>query len=109
MSMELDAFQAEVADRLNERGLTAEIFHSGGGIWGVRVELGNSELFSTCAADSEYDWTGWDLSGSDGEYIAHIKGEARPHGSKYRGTNPPNPITVADDLVRILDTLRGTK
>lgn len=100
-----DALRREVVDALVARGVKAEHWHSGGGIVGVRVELGSgADLFTTLEADGPANaWTLVDLSAADGEYVAGLEIQVRPLGSDWTPVGEPGEFAAAiEDLVLLM-------
>ena len=81
-----DQLRSDVLDELkphltiaNGNNATAELWHSGGGIIGLKVTVGRSELFTTLEADGDQAFVVADWTTTDGDLIATIEIQVRPH------------------------------
>ena len=102
---QLNEYCGQVIAELVSRGVNAEGWHAGGGIFGVLITTTTEcTLFSTLAVDGPavYQWNGWDLNDPDGEVVANLTSFSRPFGSSDEAGGPATPEEVADDVVTVL-------
>lgn len=97
-----DLRRAVVAD-LVVRGITAQHWHSGGGIVGIRIEVpSGADLFTTLETDDGEAWTGLDVCDADGELVASAHVHVRPLGSSWAPVGAPGEFAEAlADLVAL--------
>lgn len=104
---ELEFFQRDVVTALRSRGyVTAEWYHSGGGIMGVWVARRRTHLFGTLEQDGDrLHWTGFDMSDEEGNLIACVEIQVRPFGTPDEA-NAPTVDAMVSGIVRLLEVLR---
>ena len=113
---DLAAYQGAVLDTIRLLApprVTAQGWHSGGGINGLLIEAGDITLFSTLAADDDQAWTFFDLCDTDGRFLACVELQERPWGCTYtvtstvdRSGSVRSPLLIADDAVEATSTVR---
>ena len=110
-----DQLRSDVLDELkphltiaNGNNATAELWHSGGGIIGLKVTVGRSELFTTLEADGDQAFVVADWTTTDGDLIATIEIQVRPHGATVAGQAAPadDPATIAEAIAAVANRLR---
>jgi hypothetical protein len=91
-----DAYRAAVVDAINHHTtLTALGWGDSAGRY-VKVELPNGrELLSRLTSDEGEAWTGWDYTDDDGEMIASVELQVRPHGNTYGPAATPLEVAEA--------------
>lgn len=117
-----DQLRSDVLDELDTHltdvtaaNTSAELWHSGGGIIGLKVTVGRSELFTTLEADGDQafviaDWATIARSRprwSD-DLIGTIEIQVRPHGATVMGEARPadDPATIAEAIAAVINRLR---
>lgn len=105
----LGQYQSDVIDELTTRyGITAEGWHSGGGIFGVLITLpSKATLFSTLERDGDPSWLMFDWMDPNGDHIGSIESpDARPYGTseKWGGTATVNEMAAA--INKVVSNLR---
>lgn len=89
----LTTLQDEVVRLLTEMGDTAMGWHSGGGIFGIRIEAGESMFFTTLdGRDEPQAWVALDWSDADGEMIGYVEVQTRPYKGSHAPADPPEQI-----------------
>lgn len=86
----------------------AQPWHAGGGTFGTLIitPAGN-ELFYTLECDGDRaQWTGADLMDSDGELVANVEVQVRPHGHHHFNQLGGTPEQFATEIRRLLKALR---
>lgn len=98
----IDDYRAEVARLVDAHdGVSAEVWHSGGGIFGVRVEVGGLELFSTFILDGHApSWTPFDCCDTEHNLVSTLELQVRPydHPECY-GTKAGTPEQMAEEIL----------
>jgi hypothetical protein len=102
----LDQLQTEVNRILNSKGAKSQMWHSGGGIFGVFIDCPNGDnFFTTLDSDSGgYHSVVLDWNDSDGEVIAGVYLDSRPWGHpKFQVSSAQE---IADDIYRLVSRVR---
>lgn len=92
----------QVIELLTARGIHAEYWHSGGGIFGIRIEssTGHSELFTSLDSDNgAFAWTACDWTTRNGDLIANLDVQVRPYGGTYGPVGTPAEFADAFELL----------
>lgn len=108
----LAAYQAEVARLVDAADdVAAEVWHSGGGIVGVRIEVADLVLFSTLRVDDPTPcWTGFDLHDRDYLLVAMLELQVRPFDHPERnGVGAATAEEMADEILMFCGSVLGRR
>lgn len=101
----LDLLRAEVVKELVARGVKAEGWHSGGGIFGIQITLpSRNTLFATLdgrEGGENEAFIGFDWNADDGSLLGTIESQERPYGGKY------GPVGSAEQIAREITKIVG--